>query len=149
MEIVQLPSEMLLYTFSFLPANDLVRNIREVCKSWNTLCMSPELWRDLDFESTFIGVVEPHTFLSTIDHAINKLVIPPARLDDCFVNHNNIRLLNKRTLHLTDDISNHLIQTIVDRCPKLQNIRLLCSGPRFTKGRNSYDFRLTLRPLTD
>ena len=104
--------------------------------------MSPELWRDLDFQPTFMGVVKPHIIIARIEHAIDKFAIPPARLNDCFVNHNYIRLLNMTTLHVTDKISNYLVHSIVDRCSQLQNIRLLYSG-------SSFDMIRCLQSLSD
>jgi hypothetical protein len=40
-----------------------------------TYCMSPELWRDLDFQPTFMGVVKPHIIIARIEHAIDKFAI--------------------------------------------------------------------------
>ena len=90
-----------------------------------------------------MGVVKPHTILARIEHAINKLVIHPVRLNDCFENHNYIRLLNMTTLHVTDTISYYLIQTIVDRCPQLQNIRLLCNFDMIRCLQSLSDLKLT------
>jgi len=49
MNINDIPSELLLHIFSYLPQRDLFITTDQVCQYWRHLCLSPPLWKNIEY----------------------------------------------------------------------------------------------------
>ena len=120
MNINDIPSELLLHIFSYLPQCDLINTTDQVCQYWRQLCLSPPLWRNVEH---FV-----HTFeqLFQIQSYVRKLKIPSGNLIGFFEDHRKLKFLNLKTLDLSEiEVGNSeaVFGKIIERCPNLENIK--------------------------
>jgi hypothetical protein len=139
MNINDIPSELLLHIFSYLPQCDLINTTDQVCQYWRQLCLSPPLWRNVEY---FV-----HTFeqLFQIQSYVRKLKIPSGNLIGFFKDHRKLQFLNLKTLDLSDmpvRNSEAVFGKIIERCPNLENIK-------FYSDRRPYNMEHSLSKLSD
>lgn len=80
MFVSDLPEEILLKIFSYLPHLELFSTVRYVCSRWNCVCMSQPLWKSLDVEEERNSIqlkddkdAMLFDMISTVCHNVRKL----------------------------------------------------------------------------
>jgi len=124
MDINDIPSELLLHIFSYLPQRDLLITIDKVCQYWRHLCLSPPLWKNINYSTTNGEFSDAHEHLLQIQSYVRKLTKCRFSL---FGSRRKIKLqfLNLKTLDVFADkvSSGDFFDKIIQRCPNLENIK--------------------------
>ncbi|XP_017769716.1 PREDICTED: uncharacterized F-box/LRR-repeat protein C02F5.7-like [Nicrophorus vespilloides] len=126
-QLNDLPNEVLLKIFSYIPVKELFYNIRPVCKRYKDLAMSPILWKSIEVENevpttTLKQWIKSAKLLKYLSlrhrHDINSLAeevskccknLESIKLQNCWGSRSNYRLHSNPLCHL------------VTRCPKLSS----------------------------
>ena len=131
MNINDIPSELLLHIFSYLPQGDLFITIDKVCKYWRHLCLSPPLWKNIDYSTTYGELSNAYEHLLQINSYVRKFTINPSSMIKLFKSRRKIKLqfLNLKTLDLTTDLIylESFVDMIIQRFPNLENIKFKAS----------------------
>ena len=104
MNILNLPTDVLLHVFSFLPPLDLAGGVRGACKTWNLLSYDRSLWKNINLykfglhdkfsASSFIS------FLSGICGHVQTLDLGRSTLDSDGYLHEDIHCSNLQEINL-------------------------------------------------
>jgi hypothetical protein len=145
MNINDIPSELLLHIFSYLPQRDLINTTDQVCQYWRQLCLSPPLWRNVEYLSIYGNFYCTFEHLFQLQSYVRKLKIPSGNLIGFFKDHRKLQFLNLKTLDLSDmpvRNSEAVFGKIIERCPNLENIK-------FYSDRRPYNMEHSLSKLSD
>lgn len=130
MNINDIPSELLLHIFSYLPQRDLYITTDQVCQYWRQLCLSPPLWRNVEYSSIYGDLSHAFEHLFQIQSYVTKLTITPGNMINFFGFQPKLQFLNLKTLDLSDRlvVSEVFFDKIIQRCPNLENIKFVSDG---------------------
>ncbi|XP_052088846.1 F-box/LRR-repeat protein 2-like isoform X1 [Mytilus californianus] len=127
MLITDLPPEVLLKIFSYLHQRDLVHGVSLICEVWNELSLWPRLWKHLTFNLAYDDPGQSYTHFAKINNFIHSLVIHPSLLYQLLGNYrfafSGIQLSNLEHLHLTDQVSGYLVDTIVQNLTSIKHFK--------------------------
>ena len=134
MNINDIPLELLLHIFSYLPQRDLINTTDRVCQYWRQLCLSPPLWRNVEYSSIYGNFYRTFEHFFQIQSYVSKLTIIDGNLIGFFEDHRKLQFLNLKTLDLSDiEVGNSeaVFGKIIERCPNLENIKFYSDSRRF------------------
>ena len=130
MNINDIPSELLLHIFSYLPQRDLYITTDQVCQYWRQLCLLSPLWRNVEYSSIYGDFSHAFEHLFQIQSYVTKLTITPGNMINFFGFQRKLQFLNLKTLDLSDRlvVSEVFFDKIIQRCPNLENIKFVSDG---------------------
>ena len=126
MNINDIPSELLLHIFSYLPQRDLFITTDQVCQYWRQLCLSPPLWKHVKYSAIRGDFSHPFEQLLQMQSYVTKLTITADYIDNLFGFQRKLTFLNLKTLGVSDRFvaSEDFFDKIIQRCPNLENIKI-------------------------
>jgi len=126
MNINDIPTELLLHIFSYLPQRDLFITTDQVCQYWRQLCLSPPLWKHVKYSAIRGDCSHSVEQLLQIQSYVTQLKIAAGDIDNLFGFQQKLHFLNLKTLDVSDKFvaSEDFFDKIVQRCPNLENIKI-------------------------
>ncbi|CAG2255157.1 unnamed protein product [Mytilus edulis] len=122
MNINELPSEIILDIFSYLPQKDLINGAWHVCMLWQELSLSPRLWRNYNYAKDYKNFTYCYLHLAKINQHVRHIQIPLSSLVACFA-FPNIQWKNLESLHVNNRVSTYqCLETVVKKFGFLKHL---------------------------
>ena len=130
MNINDIPTELLLNIFSYLPQRDLLITTEGVCIYWRQLCLSPPRWKNIKYSAKIGNFSHKFEQLFQIQSYVTKLTITPNSRANLFGFQRIIHFLNLKMLDVCDKhvLSEVFFDKIIQRCPNLEHIKFTTGG---------------------
>ncbi|XP_061179862.1 uncharacterized protein LOC133188446 [Saccostrea echinata] len=136
MEIVDLPEEMLLLIFSYIPLYNLFFSVQKTCLAWRNLCFHHSLWTTVHYSKQIddkLSKEELHLVLKYVARGLQHLVFEkPFQLKEMDFNfhkilqcilHEDIDLTNISTLKIPS-IPKMYLEPLVEKCSNLSSVEV-------------------------
>ena len=126
MNVNDIPTELLLHIFSYLPQRDLFITTDQVCQYWRQLCLSPPLWKHVKYSAIRGDFSHLFEQLLQIQSYVTQLEIKAHDIDNLFGFQQKLHFINLKTLDVYDNFvaSEDFFDKIIQRCPNLENIKI-------------------------
>ncbi|XP_071120684.1 F-box/LRR-repeat protein 20-like [Mytilus edulis] len=129
MNINDLPAEMLIEIFTYLPERDFLRNARHVCQIWNLISKSPILRQNVDISKYMDSYAYPLKYFSAIQLFIRKLVMHSTYIQTFEKHHQDVKFENLKSLHITSKVQctwwpNSIFNNFFSMFPNVQIIKI-------------------------
>ncbi|XP_063402173.1 uncharacterized protein LOC134686437 [Mytilus trossulus] len=122
MYINELPSEIILNIFSYLPQKDLINGAWHACILWQELSLSPRLWRNYNYAKDYKNFSYCYLHLAKINQHVRHIHIPLSALVACFT-FPNIQWKNLESLHVNNRVSTYqYLETVVKKLGFLKHL---------------------------
>ncbi|VDI65873.1 F-box and leucine-rich repeat protein 2/20 [Mytilus galloprovincialis] len=129
MHINDLPAEMLIEIFTYLPEWDFLRNARHVCQIWNLISTSPILRQNVELSKYMDSYAYPLKYFSAIQLYIKKLVMHSTYIQTFEKHHQDVKFENLKSLHITSKVQctwwpNSIFNNFFSMFPNVQIIKI-------------------------
>lgn len=132
MGILDLPEEVLLSIFSYVPLYNIFFSVQRTCLAWRDLCLNHILWREVHYTKEFderLTKVELLSVLKQVSRGIHRLVIDSDCTEDDFskliqcVLHEDADVKHISSLK-TRSIPGGYIEPLLGKCSGLSSIEV-------------------------
>ncbi|KAF7284769.1 hypothetical protein GWI33_021637, partial [Rhynchophorus ferrugineus] len=103
-----LPDEILVYIFSFLPHEQLYKNVKPVCKRWNSIVSTPTLWKKILADKN----IPTNILCRWLEHS-------PLLEHVCFVDRDDMNLIADKVGKCNPNLKRKVLCSLIKRCKKL------------------------------
>ncbi|XP_052066283.1 F-box/LRR-repeat protein 7-like [Mytilus californianus] len=129
MNINDLPAEMLIEIFTYLPEWDFLRNARHVCQLWNLISTSPILRQNVELNKYMDSFAYPLKYFSAIQLYIKKLVMHSTYIQTFEKHYQDVKFENLKSLHITSKVQctwwpNSVFNNFFSMFPNFQIIKI-------------------------
>ncbi|XP_047100684.1 F-box/LRR-repeat protein 7-like [Schistocerca piceifrons] len=125
MSIDDFPDEILIKIFSHMSFNELVRVVRKVCPRWKRLSQDSELWADKEYhigsDTTDKEAIQTFNDVPNLRH-VSMQRSATSRVFRAL--YNGCPKLLELHLHVTQELSYSVLKNLVEKCSKIQKLRI-------------------------